>query len=60
LQGVFKYELIILPVRIRLVNGQNEYEGRVEVLHNNVWGTVCDDNWGVDDAVVVCRSLGYR
>ena len=41
------------------MQGGTDTYGRVEVCNNNVWETVCDDEWGTADAQVACKQLGY-
>ena len=44
---------------VQLVGGTVEGEGRIEICVGRRWGTVCDDQFGVRDAGVVCKQLGY-
>ena len=43
---------------LRLTNGSDYFEGVLEVFHDGVWGTVCDDGWDAMETSVVCRELG--
>ena len=45
--------------QLRLAGGNVDNEGRVEICLNNEWGTICDDNWSVNDANVACSVLGF-
>ena len=51
--------LVLLTILARLVGGSSPQEGRLEVVHDSVWGTVCDDGFTDVSATVVCYSLGY-
>ena len=48
---------------IRLLGGNNEREGVVQICYKGVWGTVCDSHnattWNNKSANVVCRQLGF-
>lgn len=50
--------------KLRLMNGTNRYEGRVEICqrfnhYQYVWWSLCSDEWDAREAAVVCKQLGY-
>ena len=58
---------------IRIVGGPSPIEGRVEIFNRLIanpfgnrpvfpkqWGTICKEFWVVQEAQVVCRTLGYQ
>ncbi len=54
-----EFLLLIESSTIRLVGGRTSLEGRVEILLDGRWGTICaNQNWNAAAAATVCRQLG--
>ncbi|XP_064388391.1 soluble scavenger receptor cysteine-rich domain-containing protein SSC5D-like isoform X3 [Halichondria panicea] len=48
---------------LRLVDNSGQTggsSGRLEFFYNGQWGTVCQDNFSPNDAIVACRQLVFR
>ena len=46
---------------MRLVDGETELEGRVEVCLEGLWGNICDERWRAqENGLVVCRQVGIN
>ncbi|XP_036359157.1 atrial natriuretic peptide-converting enzyme-like isoform X2 [Octopus sinensis] len=45
---------------VKLVNGTNPSNGRIQITINNITGTICDDNFNNKEATVICKQLGYK
>ena len=44
---------------IRLVNGSNRFEGRVEYCNDSQWKSVCNAGFFNQEITVACRQIGF-
>lgn len=58
--AVSSHGTVEIKYQTRLITPDDDLGGgRVEVYQNGQWGTICDENWGKEEAEVVCKELGY-
>ena len=57
---MYAYYVFYCYPLVRLVSGNSDKEGILEVYYNGRWGTVCNTGWGDNNSEVVCAQLGYK
>ena len=57
----FYYIIVVAQTAgdLRLVGSSSNRAGRLEIFLRGEWGTVCDDGFGLTEANVACRQLGF-
>jgi hypothetical protein len=46
--------------QVRLFGGSGDWDGTLEINYEGSWRTVCDPDFGQNEARVVCNMLGYN
>ena len=66
-QYVIDDSAIIVPTQtvcsdneVRLQGGATATQGRVEICRENIWTSVCAQDWDTDYAELICSELGHR
>jgi len=49
-------------ILVRLTPNEDnvDFLGRIEVMYNGTWGTVCENRFSRMDGHVFCKALGYE
>ena len=55
----FVFLVAVSPGQVKLTGGSSPHEGLVQVRLYNRWGTICNDNFGVREASIICQMLGH-
>ena len=42
-----------------IINFVFYFPGNVEIFHDGSWGSICDDEWDLREAEIVCKTLGF-
>ena len=58
--STFEFVASCFDGEVRLVEGESEWEGRLEVCFSRRWGTVSSDGWTQTNTQVFCNDLGYE
>ena len=53
-------EMCSVEGKVRLVGGDSDRQGTVQVCREGLWGRICDDDWDIPNVAVVCRQLGHQ
>ena len=56
----FTYAVLCDDGDLRLVGGESESEGRLDICFSQRWGTINGDGWSSSDTQVACRQLGFE
>ena len=66
LRYVLSFSIVAGEIPITLTDSdRKKSRGVVRVLYNSTWSHICDryyggSEWGIDEATVACRQLGYK
>ena len=55
---LFNFLFLSAGGTLRLYGGGTSF-GTLQIYHNGIWKSICDNGWGREESTVACRQLGF-